>query len=88
MGILNKLLTFLILFVVVFFWNNYILEFIFNRPEKFHKKHNAANLDKQPIKFYLQNKSKIIKFAKLFYWIAFIILTIMILTNFIPQREN
>lgn len=69
-----------------FFWNKYVVEYILNRPEKFHNKHNANNLDKQPIKFYLQNKSKIIKFAKGFYWIGFIILTIMILTDFIPRK--
>lgn len=87
MEFLNKLLTILILFVVIFFWNKYVVEFIFNRPGKFHKKHNANNLDKQPIKFYLKNKNVIIKFAKGFYWIGFIILTMMILTNFIPPKK-
>lgn len=78
---LNKLLTILILFIVVFFWNKYIVEYIFNRPEKFHKKHNADNLNRQPIKFYLENKTKLIKFAKWFYWVGFIMFTIMILTD-------
>jgi hypothetical protein len=81
MAFLTKLLTILILFVVVFLWNKYLIEFALNRPEKFHKKYNAENLDKQPIKFYLQNKTAIIKFVKGFYWFGFVVITIMILID-------
>jgi len=87
MEFLNKLITILILFVVIFFWNKYIVEYIFNRPEKFHRKYNEENLNKQPIKFYLENKRNLIKFAKWFYWFSFIILTLFILVNKIPPKE-
>lgn len=86
MAFLTKLLTILILFVVVFLWNKYIIEFALNRPEKFHKKYNAENLDKKPIKFYLKNKTAIIKFAKGFYWFGFVVIAIMILIDFIPRK--
>ena len=86
MSFLTKLLTILILFVVVFLWNKYLIEFALNRPETFHKNHNAKNLDKQPIKFYLENKTAIIKFAKGFYWFGFVVISIMILINFIPRK--
>ena len=84
MEFLNKLITILIFFIVIFFWNKYIVEYIFNRPEKFHKKYNEENLNKQPIKFYLENKNNLIKFAKWFYWIGFVYLSIMVLLGVIP----
>ncbi len=86
MAFLTKLLTILILFVVVFLWNKYLIEFILNRPEKFHKENNSENLDKQPIKFYLENKTAITKFIKGFYWFGFIVIAIMILIDFIPKK--
>lgn len=84
MEFLNKFITILILFVIIFFWNKYIVEYVFNRPEKFHKKYNEENLNKQPIKFYLENKRNLIKFAKWFYWIGFVYLSIMVLIGVIP----
>ncbi len=84
MEFLNKFITILILFVVIFFWNKYIVEYFFNRPERFHRKYNAENLNRQPIKFYLENKDKFIKFAKWFYWIGFVYLSIMVLIGVIP----
>lgn len=86
MEFLNKLLTILILFVVVFFWNKYIVEYNLNSLVKFHENNNADNLDKQPIKFYIQNKTAILRFAKGFYWFGFVIITIMILIDFIPRK--
>jgi hypothetical protein len=86
MAFLNKLLTILILFVVVFFWNKYIVEYNLNSLVKFHENNNADNLDKQPIKFYIQNKTAILRFAKGFYWFGFVIITIMILIDFIPRK--
>lgn len=86
MEFLNKLLTIVILFVVVFFWNKYIVEFNLNRLDKFHKNYNVDNLDKQPIKFYIQNKTTILRFAKGFYWFGFVVITIMILIDFIPRK--
>ena len=86
MEFLNKLLTIVILFVVVFFWNKYIVEYNLNSLVKFHENNNADNLDKQPIKFYIQNKTAILRFAKGFYWFGFVIITIMILIDFIPRK--
>lgn len=86
MEFLNKLLTIVILFIVVLFWNKYIVEFNLNRLDKFHKNYNVHNLDKQPIKFYIQNKTAIIKFAKGFYWFGFVVIAIMILIDFIPRK--
>lgn len=86
MAFLTKFLTILILFIVVFFWNKYIVEYNLNRLVKFHKNNNADNLDKQPIKFYIQNKTAILRFAKGFYWFGFVIITIMILIDFIPRK--
>lgn len=86
MAFLTKFLTILILFIVVFFWNKYIVEYNLNRLVKFHKNNNADNLDKQPIKFYIQNKTAIIKFAKGFYWFGFVVIAIMILIDFIPRK--
>ena len=86
MEFLNKLFTILILFIIIFFWNKYVVEFIINRLEKFHKNNNFRNLNKQPIRFLLQNKNIIIEFAKAFYWIGFTIITIMILIDFFRYK--
>ena len=86
MEFLNVLLTLLFLFIVIYLWNKYVVEFVINRAEKFHKEYNFNNLNKQPIKFFIQNKNAIIKFVKAFYWIGFVIISIMILFNFIPHK--
>ncbi len=85
MEFLNVLLTILFLFIVIYLWNKYVIEFVINRAEKFHKEYNFSNLDKQPLKFFIQNKNQIIKFAKAFYWIGFVLISIMIITDFISH---
>lgn len=86
MEFLNVFFSILFFLIVVYYWNKYVIEFMINRTEKFHKEHNFSNLNKQPLKFFLQNKNVIIKFAKAFYWIGFVIISIMILFNFIPHK--
>ena len=47
----------------------------------FHKKYNAKNIDKQPIKFLVKNENEIYNFAAVFYWFGIISYAIIILLN-------
>jgi hypothetical protein len=47
----------------------------------FHKKNNVKNLNKQPIKFVVENEKNIYNFAAGFYWIGAIIISFGILTT-------
>ena len=87
MGFLNVFFTLLFLFIVVYLWNKYVIEFIINWLEKFHREQNFSNLEKQPIKFFIKNKKVIIKFAKAFYWIGFAIISVMLIMNYISHKK-
>lgn len=84
MEIVRKLILILFLFIIIYLWNRFAVPYIINRPEKFHRKYNTENLNKQPIKFYLENKMNIIKYTKWFYWFGFVFLSIMVLFGLIP----
>ena len=47
----------------------------------FHKRNNIKNLDKQPIKFLVQNENNIYKFAAGFYWVGITLASILILSE-------
>lgn len=66
----HRVITVLLGFLVLFFFSFFVLLFVekgINNIIKFHQKHNAQNLDKNPIKFVVNNVEKI----KLVYKIVF-----------------
>ena len=79
MIVIEKIESLIILFAFVWIWNRYVPKTIFRRVIGFHEKHNAKNLDKQPIKFFVDHEEKMVAGAKLFYWIGAIIIGIGIL---------
>lgn len=84
MVVVNKLTLILFLFIVIYFWNRFAVPYITNRPISFHRKNNFDNIDRQPIKFFINNADKIIKIKRIFYWIGFVIISAMILIGIIP----
>ena len=45
------------------------------------KSNNKNNLDKQPVKFFINNELNIINFAQYFYWFGGIVISLEILLN-------
>lgn len=81
MDLLFKILKILSLFLVVYLWNRFIIKNMLRGLVRFHKKNNAKNIDKQPIKFLIQKENKIYNFAAGFYWVGIVLFAMLILLN-------
>jgi hypothetical protein len=81
MDFLIKILQILLLGILIFLWNKFIVTTIVKTIVRFHKKNNANNIDKQPVKFVVDNELNIIKYAQYFYWFGGLIIAIRILFN-------
>lgn len=84
MVVVEKLILVLFIFIVIYFWNRFAVPYIIHSSINFHKKNNFENIDKQPIKFFIDNNNRIIKIKRIFYWVGFVIISIMILIGIIP----
>ena len=65
--------------MIIYLWNRFVITIIINKLIGFHKKYNPANLHRQPIKFVVDNETKIVKYIQYFYWFAAIILCCQLL---------
>ena len=81
MDLLLKISTILALFLIVYLWNRFIIKNMIKAVVGFHKRNNGENLDKQPVKFLIQNEHAIYRFSAGFYWIAIVLISIVILFN-------
>lgn len=81
MDFLAKIWQILLILTIIYFWNKYIPKLLIHNLNKFHKKNNAKNINKQPVKFFIDNELIIIKLAQYFYWFGAIIICISILLN-------
>lgn len=79
MDISQKVIKILILFIVIFLWNKFVVKILLKQSIALHKKVNAQKLDKQPIKFLIENEKNIYNFAVWFYWIGFVFISLNIL---------
>ena len=79
MDYLIKIGQILFILFVVFLWNKFIITTIVKKVVGFHKSKN--NLDKQPVKFFINNELNIINFAQYFYWFGGIVISLEILLN-------
>jgi hypothetical protein len=55
---------------IVYLVNRFLVPYVFNILIGFHEKYNSKNLNRQPIKFVMENKAKLIKGFSIFYWVA------------------
>jgi len=81
MDLISKIGQILLILGLIYLWNKYIVELIIGKVIGFHKKNNKQNLNKQPIKFFVENESNIINFGKIFYWFGGIIIILGIITE-------
>lgn len=79
--VIEKIGSLTILYAVVWIWNRYVPKTLFRRVIGFHEKHNTKNLDKQPIKFFVDHEEKMVAGAKLVYWIGAIAIGIGIIAS-------
>jgi hypothetical protein len=79
--VIEKIGSLIILFAIVWIWNRHVPKTLLRRVIRFHEKHNAKNLDKQPIKFFVDHEEKMVVGAKLIYWIGAIIIGVGILRS-------
>ena len=73
MELKTKIGEVLLILIIVFIWNKYIVTFIIKKIISFHKNYNKSNITKQPFKFLIANELGIIKFAQYFYWFGTLI---------------
>ena len=81
MELISKIGQILFIVVLIYLWNKFIVKLLIGTVVNFHKKNNVKNLNKQPIKFFVENELKIINIAKLFYWFGGIIIIVGIITE-------
>ena len=81
MDFLIKIGQVLFLLVVIYLWNRYLITTLIKSVIGFHKRNNAKNISKQPIKFFVDNEKNIIKFGQYFYWFGGILISIDILIH-------
>ena len=79
MTIFEKIGQVLLIFAVIAIWNRFIPKWLIGKVVRFHKNHNAKNLQKQPIKFFLEHEADLIRIIKAFYWFGFAIIALGIL---------
>ena len=68
MEFLSKIASLLFILFLLFLWNKFVVPFLVKLITGFHKRNNKQNLNRQPIKFVIENELKIIRFIQVFYW--------------------
>lgn len=79
MNYFSKFINIILVIILIYLWNKFVVNFIIKRINTFHKTRNVTNINKQPIKFVIENETQIIRFAQGFYWIGGIIVIINLL---------
>ncbi|MGJ8745649.1 hypothetical protein [Polaribacter sp.] len=81
MDFLIKIGQIALILVVIYLWNTFIIKKIIQKVIGYHKKYNSNNIDKQPIKFFVDHELNIIKYAQYFYWLGGLLISLGILLN-------
>ncbi|SDR65933.1 hypothetical protein [Christiangramia echinicola] len=81
MIILEKIAIVLLIGCVIYLWNKFIVPFVIKTVGNFHRKHNSKNLNRQPVKFAVQNEAIIIRVFSIFYWIAGLLISLGIIMD-------
>lgn len=68
MEFLSKIASLLFSLFLLFLWNKFVVPFLVKLITGFHKRNNKQNLNRQPIKFVIENELNIIRFIQVFYW--------------------
>ena len=76
---MNKLLEIIFIITVTYLWNRFIPKLVVGLSVNFHKKYNAHNLHRQPLKFMVEYEKKIIIAYQTFFWVGAIVIIIDIL---------
>jgi len=68
MEISFKIFTIIFIFLMIYLMNRFVVKNMIKLVIGFHKKYNANNIEKQPIKFLIENENYIYYFFAGFYW--------------------
>jgi len=79
MTLTQKICFIIILLVVIFLWNRVVPRHLIQSVNDFHRHRNKNNIDKQPIKFFLDNEKMLIRMLKMIYWFGFMLMSYTIL---------
>ena len=79
MDFLEKILFVLFILLIIYLWNRFVITTIISKLIGFHKKYNPGNLHRQPIKFVVDNETKIVTYLQYFYWFGAIIMCVQVL---------
>ena len=81
MDLFSRIGAVFLLAVVIYLWNSYVVTTIITTLNNFHKKHNAKNINREPVRFFVENESNVIKCVGYFYWIAGALIAYGIIVN-------
>lgn len=81
MTFIEKILKVLMILVVIYLWNRFIIKTMLKNFIALNKRRNEQNTYKQPINFLVENEVNIIKYAQYFYWFGGILSSISLLVN-------
>lgn len=81
MNLLSKIGLILLFMVLIYLWNRFVVRILVSSLVSFHKRNNSKNLDKQPIKFLVNNESYLIQSLAVFYWLGGAIIAFGILVS-------
>lgn len=70
MKVIVKLGSILLLAILIYLWNRFVVTYIVSSVTGFHRRKNVNNINRQPIKFLLENETRLVKFMRCFYWIC------------------
>ncbi|WP_367391516.1 hypothetical protein [Lewinella sp. LCG006] len=76
---LIKFLVILSLFGAIYLWNRFLVKNMIKGLIGFHKTFNAENLNRQPVKFVIENEEGINKAFTGFFWVGAVLISLSIM---------
>ena len=74
-----KLLLVLFILGFIYMWNRFVVKFMIKALVGFHKRNNQKNINRQPIKFLVNNEQGIYLFYASLFWFGAVVISYGIL---------
>ncbi len=70
MSLLYKFGVAVVIIGFIYLWNRFVIRTMIKLLIGFHRKYNSSNLERQPIRFFVNNEDQIVRFFEGFFWIG------------------
>ena len=81
MEVLYKILQVIFLLGFIYLLNRFIVRYMITYITGFHKRNNQKNLNRQPLKFLIDNEENIYKIYCVYFWFGALVISYGILFN-------